>query len=93
MNMLLARSVMIAKQVMSDLISKNPARDSAAIVSPPFSRRDLNIYRSIDVTSPCTGSENSSSRRLASAILHLHTTRGECVAILRFIMNGRCDES
>jgi hypothetical protein len=44
MNMLLARIVMIAKQIMSDLISKNPARNSAAMVPPPFSGRDLNIF-------------------------------------------------
>jgi hypothetical protein len=43
MNMLLARIVMIAKQITSDLISKNPARNSAAMVPPPFSGRDLNI--------------------------------------------------
>lgn len=44
MNMLLARIVMIAKQIMSDLISKNPARNSAAMVPPPFSGTDLNIF-------------------------------------------------
>lgn len=44
MNMLLARIVMIAKQIMSDFISKNPARNSAAMVPPPSSGRDLNMF-------------------------------------------------
>jgi hypothetical protein len=44
MNMLLARIVMIAKEIMSDLISKNPARNSVAMVPPPFSGRDLNSF-------------------------------------------------
>jgi hypothetical protein len=33
MNMLLARIVMIAKQIISDFISKNPARNSVAMVA------------------------------------------------------------
>jgi hypothetical protein len=44
MNMLLARIVMIAKQIMSDFISKNPDRNSAAMVSPFFPDRDLNMF-------------------------------------------------
>jgi hypothetical protein len=44
MNTLLARIVMIAKQTMSDFISKNPARNSAAMVPPLFSGTDLNMF-------------------------------------------------
>ncbi len=44
MNTLLARIVMIAKQTMSDFISKNPARNSAAMVPPPFSGTGLNMF-------------------------------------------------
>jgi len=44
MNMLLARIVMIATQVMSDFISINPVRNSAVMASPSFSGRDLNIF-------------------------------------------------
>jgi hypothetical protein len=42
--MLLARIVMIAKQVMSDLMSNNPARNSVAMVPPSFSGNDLNTF-------------------------------------------------